>query len=95
MGRKTGSYNYDEAFRAEAVALVIDQHVPVSRAARQVGISSETLRKWVQESGRRREDAESKTDKQRIKELERENRALKMERDILREAVGIFSQRPK
>ena len=34
MGRKAGTYNYDEAFRAEAVALDIDQHLPISRVAR-------------------------------------------------------------
>ena len=95
MARKSGSYNYDDAFRAEAVALVIDQKMPVSTAAKQVGVSYETLRKWIKDSGRKREDEETKSDKQRIKELERENRALKQERDILKEAVGIFSQRPK
>jgi transposase len=69
--------------------------MPVSAAAKQVGVSYETLRKWVQESGRTREDEESKSNKQRIRELERELKAARMERDILKEAVGIFSQRPK
>ena len=87
MGRKAGTYNYYEAFRAEAVALVIDEKMPVSKASKQVGVSYETLRKWLKESGCTREDEESKTDKQRIKELERENKALKMERDILKGAV--------
>lgn len=95
MARRKGSHVYDEAFRAAAVSLVIDQRMPVSTAAKQVQVSSESLRKWVQESGRRREDEETKLDKQRIKELERELKAARMERDILKEAVGIFSQRPK
>ena len=87
MARKQGSYQYDDAFRAQAVALVIDQKMPVSAAAKQVGVSYETLRKWVYESGRAREDDESKSDKQRIRELERELKAARMERDILKEAV--------
>lgn len=95
MARRKGSHVYDEAFRAAAVSLVIDQRMPVSTAAMQVQVSSESLRKWVQESGRHREDEEPKSDKQRIKELERELKAARMERDILKEAVGIFSQRPK
>lgn len=90
MGRKQGSYKYDDAFRAEAVALVIDEKMPVSKASKQGGVSYETLRKWIKESGRTRWDAESKTDKQRIKELERENKALKTERDILKGAVGAW-----
>ena len=56
-----------EAFRAEAVALVIDEKMPVSKASKQVGISYETLRKWIKESGRTREDEESKTLLQRNK----------------------------
>lgn len=87
MARKQGSHQYDDAFRAQAVALVIDQKMPVSAEAKQVGVSYETLRKWVQESGRTREDEESKSDKQRIKELERELKAARMERGILKEAV--------
>ncbi len=88
MARKQGSHQYDDAFRAQAVALVIDQKMPVSAAAKQVGVSYETLRKWVHESGRTREDEESKSDMQRIRELEGELKAARMERDILKEAVG-------
>jgi len=86
---------YDDAFRAEAVALVIEQKLPISRAAKQLGVAMETLRTWVEASGRKNSDDSEKSDKQRIRELERELKAARMERDILKEAVGIFSQRPK
>lgn len=86
---------YDDAYRAAAVALVIEQKLPISRAAKQLGVAMETLRKWVEASGRKHTDESEKTDKQRIRELERELKAARMERDILKEAVGIFSQRPK
>ena len=86
---------YDDAFRAQAVALVIDQKMPISRAAKQVGVSYESLRGWIEDSGRKQNDETEKSDKQRIRELERELKAARMERDILKEAVGIFSQRPK
>ena len=95
MGRKQGTYNYDEAFRAQAVSLVIDEKIPMSTAAKRLGIAYMTLRAWVQDSGRTRDDEESKSDKHRIKELERELRVARMERDVLKEAVGIFTARPK
>ena len=95
MGNDNRGRRYDDAFRAEAVALVVDKKLPVSRAAEHVGVAYETLRSWIEVSGRRQEEASEKSDKQRIRELERELRALRMERDILKEAVGIFSQRPK
>ena len=86
---------YDDALKAEAVALVIEQKLPISRAAKQLGVAMETLRTWVEASGRKHNDETEKSDKQRIRELERELKAARMERDILKEAVGIFSQRPK
>ncbi len=52
MTRKQGSHQYDDALRAQAVALVIDQIMPVSAAAKQIRVSYETLMKWVHESGR-------------------------------------------
>ncbi len=86
---------YDEAFKREAVALVIEQKVPYTRAAKQIGVAEETLRQWVAKSGLNQQEDSEKTDKERLRELERENRLLRQERDILKEAVGIFSQRPK
>jgi transposase-like protein len=45
MARKTGSYIYNDAFRAEAVALAIDQRLPQSTAAKCLGVKCEWLRK--------------------------------------------------
>jgi transposase-like protein len=56
MARKQSRYNYDDAFRAEAVALVIYQKLLLSADAKQVGVSFETLRKWISESWRKSED---------------------------------------
>ena len=95
MAKGQGDERYDDAFNAEAVSLLIDKKLTLRKAATEVGVSYETLRTWVEASGRRAAVQETKSDQQRIKELERENRSLRMERDILKEAVGIFSQRPK
>lgn len=67
----------------------------MSRAAEHVGVKNETLRSWIEAFGRRQEETSKKSDKQRIRELERELRSFLMERDILKGDVGIFSQRPK
>jgi hypothetical protein len=39
MARKRGSCNREDAFRAEAVALVIDHKLPLSISAKHVGVS--------------------------------------------------------
>lgn len=95
MEKGKRGYRYDEAFKREAIALVIEKHIPMSTAAKQLGIADQTLRDWIAQSGAASKDASQQTDAQRIRDLERENRMLRQERDILKEAVGIFSQRPK
>lgn len=94
MNEKYGK-RYDEAFKREAVSMVVDGKVPYTRVAGQLGIGEETLRRWIVAFHGQSSDEPEQSDKQRIRALERENAQLKMERDILKEAVGIFSQRPK
>ncbi|MBN9400656.1 MAG: transposase ['Candidatus Kapabacteria' thiocyanatum] len=96
MGSPKGE-RYDEAFKREAVRLVVEEKQPYTRVARDLGIAEETLRRWILDAGQRTVDETEKTDKQRIRELERALKRAEMERDILKEAVGLasFSQRPK
>ena len=56
--------------------------------------TAETLRKWVRQAERdqgRRTGATS-TERERLKELERENRELKRANEILRKASAFFAQ---
>jgi transposase-like protein len=65
----------------------------VSIAAK-IGCSAETLRKWVRraeiDSGRRA--GVTSDERNRIKELERENRELRRANEILRKASAYFAQ---
>jgi transposase-like protein len=62
--------------------------------AEKIGCSAETLRKWVRQmevdAGRR--GGLTTADRDRIKELERENRELRRTNDILRKASAYFAQ---
>ncbi|MBN9399560.1 MAG: transposase ['Candidatus Kapabacteria' thiocyanatum] len=88
---------YDEAFKREAVRLVVEEKRPYTRVARDLGIAEETLRRWILDAGQKTVDETEKSDKQRIRDLERALKRAEMERDVLKEAVGLasFSQRPK
>ena len=59
-----------------------------------IGCTAETLRKWVRQferdSGKRA--GLTTDDKQRLKDLERENRELKRANEILRKASAFFAQ---
>jgi transposase len=62
--------------------------------ASKIGCTAETLRKWVRQAERDqgRRDGTTTSDRERLKELERENRELKRANDILRTASAYFAQ---
>ena len=70
------------------------QWAAIASIASKIGCRPETLRKWVRQTERDRgQRAGLRTDeKQRVKELERENRELKRANEILRKAAAFFAQ---
>ena len=92
---------YPPVERERAVRLVFDQQhqhssqwSAIESIASKIGCTSETLRRWVRQSetdlGKR--SGISSTDRDRLKELERENRELKQANEILRKAAAFFAQ---
>ena len=84
---------YPPEFRAEAVRLVRASGEPIAKIGRELGVSVQTLRNWVFHAGVDSGQAEGlKTDERaRLRELERENRKLREEREILRKAAAFFA----
>ena len=62
--------------------------------AAKIGCTAETLRKWVRQAERDqgRRAGLTTDERQRLKELERENRELKQTNEILRKASAFFAQ---
>ena len=91
---------YSPEVRERAVRLVLtsepehpSQWSAIVSVASKIGCSPETLRKWVRaeiDSGVRA--GVSSEDRQRLKELERENRKLRRANEILRKAAAFFAQ---
>jgi transposase-like protein len=66
----------------------------ICSVAEKIGCSSETLRKWLRRSqidGGKRAGLSS-DDRERLKQLERENRELRRANTILRQASAFFAQ---
>ena len=86
---------YSAEFREQAVRLVIDTSRPIAGVARELGIIEGTLGNWVNTYRREHVGEEpqlSVSDRVRLKELERENRELRMQAEFLKKAAAYFAQ---
>jgi transposase len=91
---------YPDEFKHEAVRLLREQRLPRSQVARDLGIDPETLRRWARElspdaAGAQDAATAPVVSAAELARLRRENEQLRMERDILKKAIDIFSQMPQ
>lgn len=85
---------YTQEYKAEAVELVVHSGRPIAEVARDLGINEGTLGNWVnaaKKNGTIKEKPLNVDERARLKELEEENRRLKMERDLLKKAAAWFA----
>jgi transposase len=92
---------YPEELRGRAVKMVFEirerdgkGHGELARVGRQLGVHPEALRSWVKQAGIDGGARPGITtgDKQRIAELERENRELRRANEILKAASAYFAR---
>ena len=95
------SVKYSPEVRERAVRLVFEQQrdyesqwAAISSVAEKIGCTAETLRKWVRVAERQQipEEQARLVERERLKELERENRELRQANEILRKAAAFFAQ---
>lgn len=82
---------YSVEFKKAAVEQVVGQRHTISSVSQRLGISYDTIRKWVNATKFNADRSLIPTDlpaDQRIRELEKENARLRMERDILKKAAA-------
>jgi transposase len=86
---------FSPEYRHAAVKQVIDESRPIAAVARELGINDGTLSNWV--AAYRREHAGeepplSTSERERLRQLEREARELRMENEFLKKAAAYFAR---
>ena len=87
--------NFNPEFRKEVAELVLDKNYSVREAAEAMNVGKSTVDKWARSLKKERNGIETKgtpisDDQRRIKELERENKRLKEEKEILKKATALL-----
>ena len=86
---------YPPEFRTEAVRLARSAQQPLTKTARDLGVSLETLRAWLKQAdldSGQRTDGLTTAEREELIRLRRENRTLRMEREILVKASAFFAR---
>ena len=98
MSRPSG---FSPEVRERAVRMVLEhaaahdsQWAAITSIAEKIGCTAETLRKWVRQAERDQGTRSGLTteERQRLKQLERENFELRRANEILKKAAAFFAQ---
>jgi transposase len=89
--------HYSKQFKIDAVKLVTEQSFNVSEAARNLGIHHSSLRRWkrqLESDGNQAFPGKGNlsAEKLELDRLRKENKRLRMEREILKKATAFFAK---
>jgi transposase len=86
---------YTTEFKTEAAKMVVESDRPIAEIAREIHVHPDTLGHWVAKYRAEHAGEEpplSITERARLRELEKENRELRMKAEFLGKAAAFFAQ---
>jgi transposase len=92
---------YSKEFKLDAISLVLDQGYAIAEAARSLEIRANMLGRWIKEhqaddNGQSfRGNGKLTPEQEEIRRLKTEIKQLKLERQILKEAMVFFAKETK
>ena len=88
--------SFTDEFKAGAIRLVLAEGKTVTEVARDLDLTASALRRWVDETladkGAGRPGIMTSSEREELSHLRKENRELRMERDILKKAAAFFAK---
>ena len=96
MEQKRNYRTYPKDFKEEAVSLINDQGYSVPEAAKSLGIRTNLLYRWKQQiEDQKQGKSLAEGEREELKRLRKENKLLRMEKDILKKASAFFAKEMK
>ncbi len=87
--------SFTPEYKDEAAKMVVELSRPVASVARELGLNGQSLRNWVnayREAHAGEEPPLSVSERARLRELEKENRELRLEKEFLGKAAAFFAR---
>jgi transposase len=97
-GKKRGrGARFTDDFKANAIAMVLDRGMSADEVANDLGLKRSTFYRWLRQARIDRGEAAptselTSDERRRLTELERENRQLKEERELLKKWVAFSAK---
>jgi transposase len=89
---------FTEEFKAGAIRLVVDEGKTIGAVARDLDLTESALRLWVERAradrGTGKPGALTTAERDELTRLRKENRQLRLEREILKNAAAFFAKEP-
>lgn len=85
---------FTEEYKTEVVQLCLSGEKSIAQVARELGIARQVVQRWVArwETDTGEREGLTRSEREELEQLRRENRILREERDILRRATAFFAK---
>jgi transposase len=92
-GKRRTRRQFTDDFKASAVRLVLDEGQTISGVARNLDLTANSLRIWVDRARADRTHGQTgltTAEREELQRLRKENRQLRIDREILKKAAAFF-----
>ena len=94
LGRRVRR-QFSEEFKDGAVRLVLDEGKTIGAVSRELDLTASALENWVKQARAERTQGKSgllKEEREELTRLRKENRELRIERDLLKKVSALFAK---
>jgi transposase len=96
MAKQRKRRSFSPEYKAEVVQYILDSGKTVGQVCREMDLTETAVRRWVEQARIDRDDSPdgpiTTSEREELRRLRRENKQLRMEREILKKATAFFAK---